>query len=202
LELLSDDGVDQPHDHVPSLIGRTPLVRLSRLEPVGVVLYAKLEAANPGSPVKDRAALAMIEDARERGVLRPGQTVDEATSVNTGISPALVCARLGHPLVVVIAENFSVERRRLMRFYGARVVLTPAHLRGSGSGAAACPRTGRRLDPRPAAPGADVRARVVRVLLGAAAHFSGASALRCTASTPTPSRIANQRPSCAARCTR
>jgi cysteine synthase A len=120
------------HDSVLSLIGRTPCVRLARLEPPGVALYAKLEAANPGGSVKDRAALAMIEDARSRGALRPGQTVVEATSGNTGIALAMVCARLGHPLVVVMAENFSVERRRLMRFYGARVVLTPAHLRGSG----------------------------------------------------------------------
>jgi cysteine synthase A len=120
------------HDHVLSLIGGTPTVRLSRLEPPGVEVYAKLEAANPGGSVKDRAALSMIEDARARGVLAEGQTVVEATSGNTGIALALVCARLGHPLVIVMAESFSIERRRLMRFYGARVVLTPAHLRGSG----------------------------------------------------------------------
>lgn len=129
------DPLRQPrrrHDHVLGLIGHTPVVRLARLEPPGVALYAKLEAANPGGSVKDRAALAMVEAARERGALQPGQTVVEATSGNTGIALAMVCARLGHPLVIVMAENFSVERRRLMRFYGARVVLTPAHLRGSG----------------------------------------------------------------------
>ena len=113
-------------------VGRTPVIRLQNLAPPGVQLYAKLEAANPTGSVKDRAALAIIEQAEASGVLRPGQTVVEATSGNTGISLAMVCARKGYPLVVVMAENFSVERRRLMRFLGARVVLTPAAEKGSG----------------------------------------------------------------------
>ena len=120
------------HDDILHTIGRTPVVRLSRLAPPHVELYAKLEAFNPMGSVKDRMALAVIDDAERRGVLRPGQTVVEATSGNTGIGLAMVCARRGHPLVIVMAENFSVERRRLMRFLGARVVLTPAALKGSG----------------------------------------------------------------------
>jgi cysteine synthase len=113
-------------------IGQTPVVRLQRLAPAGVNLYVKLEAANPMGSVKDRAALAIIEQAEASGELQPGQTVVEASSGNTGISLAMVCARKGYPLVVVMAENFSVERRRLMRFLGARVVLTPAAGKGSG----------------------------------------------------------------------
>ena len=120
------------HDHVLHTIGRTPVVRLATLAPPHVEVYAKLEAFNPMGSVKDRMALAVIEDAEARGVLHPGQTVVEATSGNTGIGLAMVCARKGHPLVIVMAENFSVERRRLMRFLGARVVLTPAALKGSG----------------------------------------------------------------------
>jgi hypothetical protein len=119
-------------DSVLDTVGRTPVVRLQRLAPEGVNLYVKLEAANPMGSVKDRAALAIIEQAEASGELRPGQTVVEATSGNTGISLAMVCARKGYPLVVVMAENFSVERRRLMRFLGARVVLTPAAEKGSG----------------------------------------------------------------------
>ncbi len=120
---------------VPTLldtIGRTPVVRLSHLAPAGATLYAKLESFNPGGSVKDRMALAMIEAAERSGALRPGQTVIEASSGNTGIALAMVCAAKGYPLVIVMAEQFSVERRRLMRFLGARVVLTPAHLKGSG----------------------------------------------------------------------
>ncbi len=113
-------------------IGRTPVVALSRLAPPQVSLFAKLEAFNPMGSVKDRMALAVIEDAEARGKLVAGQTVVEATSGNTGIGLAMVCARKGYPLVIVMAENFSVERRRLMRFLGARVVLTPAALKGSG----------------------------------------------------------------------
>lgn len=113
-------------------IGRTPVVALQRLSPPGVSLYAKLEARNPGGSVKDRMALAIIEDAERRGVLRPGMTVFEASSGNTGIALAMVCARKGYPLVVTMAENFSVERRRLMRWFGAKVVLTPAAEKGSG----------------------------------------------------------------------
>jgi cysteine synthase A len=120
------------HDHILQAIGRTPVVRLARVAPPHVELYAKVESFNPMGSVKDRMALAVIEDAEARGALLPGQTVVEATSGNTGIALAMVCARKGHPLVVVMAENFSVERRRLMRFLGAKVVLTPAALKGSG----------------------------------------------------------------------
>src|SRR5204863_2851191 len=108
------------------------VVRIRRMAPAGVRLYAKVEAFNPLGSVKDRLALGVIDDAERRGLLRPGQTVIEATSGNTGIGLAMVCAAKGYPLVVVMAENFSVERRRLMRFLGAKVVLTPAALRGTG----------------------------------------------------------------------
>jgi cysteine synthase len=113
-------------------IGRTPVVRLNRLAPPGVNVYVKLEAANPMGSVKDRMAKAMIEEAEATGALKPGQTVIEASSGNTGIALAMVCASKGYPLVVVMAEHFSVERRKLMRFLGARVVLTPASEKGSG----------------------------------------------------------------------
>ncbi|WP_370690346.1 cysteine synthase [Hydrogenophaga sp.] len=120
------------HDHILQTIGRTPAVRLTHMAPAHVAVYVKLEAFNPMGSVKDRMALAVIEDAEARGELRPGQTVVEATSGNTGIGLAMVCAQKGYPLVIVMAENFSIERRRLMRFMGARVVLTPAALKGSG----------------------------------------------------------------------
>jgi cysteine synthase A len=113
-------------------IGRTPVVRLNRLAPKGVEVYVKVEASNPLGSVKDRLALGVIEDAERRGELKPGQTVVEATSGNTGIGLAMVCAAKGYPLVVTMAENFSVERRKIMRFLGARVVLTPAGQRGTG----------------------------------------------------------------------
>jgi len=113
-------------------IGRTPVTRLNRLAPRHVNLYVKLEAFNPMGSVKDRLALGVIEHAEREGLLQPGQTVVEATSGNTGIGLAMVCAAKGYPLVVTMAENFSVERRRLMRFLGARVVLTPAAQKGSG----------------------------------------------------------------------
>ena len=113
-------------------VGRTPVVRIAKLAPPHVRLYVKLEAFNPMGSVKDRLALGVIEDAERRGALRPGQTVIEATSGNTGIGLAMVCARKGYPLVVTMAENFSVERRKLMRFLGAKVVLTPAALKGQG----------------------------------------------------------------------
>jgi cysteine synthase A len=119
-------------ERVRELVGRTPVVRVKKLAPEGVNLYVKLEAMNPMGSVKDRLALGVIEDAERRGVLKPGQTVVEATSGNTGIGLAMVCAEKGYPLVVTMAENFSVERRKLMRFLGARVVLTPAALKGSG----------------------------------------------------------------------
>jgi cysteine synthase A len=113
-------------------IGRTPVVRIAHLAPPHVNLYVKVEAFNPMGSIKDRLALGVIEDAERSGALRPGQTVIEATSGNTGIGLAMVCASKGYPLVVTMAENFSVERRRLIRFLGAKVVLTPAALKGTG----------------------------------------------------------------------
>jgi cysteine synthase len=120
------------YDNILGTVGRTPVVRIHRLAPAHVELYVKIEAFNPMGSVKDRLALGVIEDAEKSGALRPGQTVVEATSGNTGIGLAMVCAQRGYPLVVTMAENFSVERRRLMRFLGAKVVLTPAAMRGTG----------------------------------------------------------------------
>src|ERR1700674_1324996 len=113
-------------------IGNTPVVKIGKLAPAGVELFVKIEAFNPLSSVKDRLALGIIEDAERTGTLKPGQTVVEATSGNTGIALAMVCAQKGYPLVVTMAESFSVERRKLMRFLGAKVVLTPAAERGTG----------------------------------------------------------------------
>src|SRR5688572_16641881 len=113
-------------------IGNTPLVKLNRLAPRGVNVWVKVESFNPMGSVKGRLALAVIEDAERRGDLKPGQTVIEATSGNTGIGLAMVCAQKGYPLVVTMAENFSIERRKLMRFLGAKVVLTPASEKGTG----------------------------------------------------------------------
>jgi cysteine synthase A len=120
------------YDSILDTIGNTPLIRLSRIAPEGVNLYVKLESMNPMGSVKDRMANAVIERAEATGELRPGQTVIEATSGNTGIGLAMVCARKGYPLVVTMAESFSVERRKLLRFLGARVVLTPASEKGTG----------------------------------------------------------------------
>ncbi|MEM7083565.1 MAG: cysteine synthase A [Pseudomonadota bacterium] len=113
-------------------IGRTPVVRLNHMAPDHVDLYVKVESFNPMASVKDRLAIAIIKDAEARGVLTPGQTVVEATSGNTGIALAMVCAARGYPFVAVMAESFSVERRRIMRALGAKVILTPAAERGSG----------------------------------------------------------------------
>jgi cysteine synthase A len=113
-------------------VGNTPVVKVGKLAPAGIDLYVKIEAFNPLGSVKDRLALGIIEDAERRGVLKPGQTVVEATSGNTGIGLAMVCAQKGYPLVVTMAETFSQERRRLMRFLGAKVVLTPATAGGTG----------------------------------------------------------------------
>ncbi|KGQ19111.1 Cysteine synthase [Lysobacter dokdonensis DS-58] len=120
------------YDTILDTIGNTPLVRLGTLAPPGVNVFAKLESFNPLGSVKDRMARAVIEAAERDGTLQPGQTVVEATSGNTGIGLAMVCARKGYPLVVVMAENFSIERRKLLRFLGAKVVLTPAAEKGSG----------------------------------------------------------------------
>jgi len=119
-------------DSILDTIGRTPIVRLHRIAPPHVSLYVKVESFNPGGSVKDRLALAVILDAEKRGVLKPGQTVVEATSGNTGIALAMVCAARGYPFVAVMTETFSIERRKLMRAYGAKVILTPAAERGSG----------------------------------------------------------------------
>ena len=113
-------------------VGNTPVVRINKLGPAGINLFVKIEAFNPLGSVKDRLALGVIEDAEKSGRLKPGQTVVEATSGNTGIGLAMVCAQKGYPLVVTMAETFSVERRKLMRFLGAKVVLTPAAGRGFG----------------------------------------------------------------------
>src|SRR3954454_12196889 len=113
-------------------VGNTPVVRVNKLAPPDVNLYVKIEAFNPLGSVKDRLALGVIEDAERKGQLKPGQTVIEATSGNTGIGLAMVCAAKGYPLVVTMAESFSVERRKLMRFLGAKVVLTPAPAGGTG----------------------------------------------------------------------
>jgi cysteine synthase A len=113
-------------------VGNTPVVRINKLAPPGANLFVKIEAFNPLGSVKDRLALGVIEAAEQSGQLKPGQTVIEATSGNTGIGLAMVCAQRGYPLVVTMAETFSVERRKLMRFLGAKVVLTPAAQRGMG----------------------------------------------------------------------
>jgi cysteine synthase len=113
-------------------VGNTPVVKIGKLAPPDVNLYVKIEAFNPLGSVKDRLALGVIEDAERAGRLKPGQTVIEATSGNTGIGLAMVCAQKGYPLVITMAETFSVERRRLMRFLGAKVILTPAAERGMG----------------------------------------------------------------------
>ncbi|HYQ46328.1 MAG TPA: cysteine synthase A [Polyangiaceae bacterium] len=121
------------YEDISKTIGRTPVVRINKIAPAHVTMYVKLEAANPGGSVKDRLALGIIEDAERRGLLRAGQTVVEATSGNTGIALALVCAARGYPFVAVMPESFSVERRQIMRAYGAKVVLTPAAERASGA---------------------------------------------------------------------
>jgi cysteine synthase A len=120
------------YDSILETVGNTPVVRLNRMAPEGVNLFVKIEAFNPLGSVKDRLALGIIEAAERSGELKPGQTVIEATSGNTGIGLAMVCAAKGYPLVVVMADSFSVERRKLMRFLGAKVVLTPAALRATG----------------------------------------------------------------------
>jgi cysteine synthase A len=119
-------------DNILGTVGNTPVVRINRLAPAGINLYVKIEAFNPLGSVKDRLALGVIEAAERDGSLKPGQTVVEATSGNTGIGLAMVCAQKGYPLVVTMAESFSVERRKLMRFLGAKVVLTPAAERAGG----------------------------------------------------------------------
>ena len=120
------------YNSIVDTIGRTPVVRINRLAPQGLHMYVKVEAFNPMASVKDRLAWAIISDAERRGTLQPGQTVVEATSGNTGIALAMVCAARGYPFVATMSETFSVERRKLMRALGAQVVLTPAAERGQG----------------------------------------------------------------------
>ena len=120
------------YDSILDTIGRTPIVRLHRIAPSHVTLYAKVESFNPGGSVKDRLAIAIILDAEARGLLKPGDTVVEATSGNTGVALAMVCAARGYKFVATMSETFSIERRKLMRAYGAKVILTPAAERGSG----------------------------------------------------------------------
>jgi cysteine synthase A len=120
------------YDSILDTIGNTPVVKLNRIAPSHVTIYVKLEMFNPLSSVKDRLALAIIDDAERRGVIEPGQTVVEATSGNTGIALAMVCAARGYPFVATMAESFSIERRKIMRALGAKVILTPAAERGTG----------------------------------------------------------------------
>ncbi|NEL79321.1 MAG: cysteine synthase A, partial [Xanthomonas perforans] len=120
------------YDNILDTIGRTPVVKLNRLAPEHVTLYVKVESFNPGGSVKDRLALAIILDAEQRGLLKPGDTIVEATSGNTGVALAMVAAARGYKFVATMVETFSIERRKLMRAYGAKVILTPAAERGSG----------------------------------------------------------------------
>jgi cysteine synthase A len=120
------------YESIIDTVGNTPVVKLQRLAPAHTTMYVKVESFNPMASVKDRLALAVILDAERRGVLRPGQTVIEATSGNTGIALAMVCAARGYPFVATMAESFSIERRKIMRALGAKVLLTPASLRGTG----------------------------------------------------------------------
>jgi len=120
------------YDSILDTVGDTPVVRINNLAPHGVRLYVKVEAFNPAASIKDRLALNIIEAAERAGTLKPGQTVVEATSGNTGIGLAMVCAQKGYPLVVTMADSFSIERRRLMRMLGAKVVLTPRAQKGTG----------------------------------------------------------------------
>jgi cysteine synthase A len=120
------------YDNILQTIGNTPVVRLNRMGPEHVELYVKVESFNPMASVKDRLAIAIINDAEEKGILQPGQTVIEATSGNTGIALAMVCAAKGYQFVATMADSFSVERRKVMRGLGAKVILTPAAERGTG----------------------------------------------------------------------
>jgi cysteine synthase A len=120
------------YESILDTIGRTPVVRLNRIAPRHVQMYVKVESFNPGGSVKDRLALAIILDAEQQGTLKPGQTVIEATSGNTGVALAMICAARGYSFVAVMSDNYSVERRKLIRAYGGKVVLTPAAGRGSG----------------------------------------------------------------------
>ncbi len=132
MTIRTTDGHGHCFDSILDTVGNTPAIRINRIAPSNVEVYVKFEAFNPAGSVKDRLALNIIEAAEREGRLRPGQTVVEATSGNTGIGLAMVCAAKGYPLVVTMADSFSVERRKLMRFLGAKVVLTPRALKGLG----------------------------------------------------------------------
>jgi cysteine synthase A len=132
MTLRRTSGRGRLYESILETVGDTPVVRLNNLAPEGVTLYVKAEFFNPAASVKDRLALNIIETAERTGALKPGQTVVEATSGNTGIGLAMVCAQKGYPLVVTMADSFSVERRRLMRMFGAKVVLTPRAQKGTG----------------------------------------------------------------------
>jgi cysteine synthase A len=125
-------GQGRLYDSIVDTIGNTPCIRINHLAPKGVTVYVKAEFFNPAASVKDRLAISIIEEAERSGALKPGQTVVEATSGNTGIGLAMVCAAKGYPLVVTMADSFSIERRKLMRFLGAKVVLTPRAAKGYG----------------------------------------------------------------------
>lgn len=133
LKIRSTNGRGKLYQSVLDTVGDTPAVRINNLSPDDVTLYVKAEAFNPASSVKDRLALNIIEEAERTGALRPGQTVVEASSGNTGIGLAMVCAQKGYPLVVTMPDSFSVERRKLMRMFGAKVVLTPRAERAQGA---------------------------------------------------------------------
>lgn len=120
------------YNSILDTIGNTPVVKLNRLAPAGVDIYVKVESFNPAGSVKDRLALAIILDAEKKGLLKPGDTIVEATSGNTGVALAMVAAARGYKFVATMVETFSIERRKLMRAYGAKVILTPAAERGSG----------------------------------------------------------------------
>src|SRR5260370_17943074 len=130
--MLGGAAMGRKYQNIVETIGNTPVLRINRLAPQGVNLFVKIEAFNPLGSVKDRLALGVIEAAEKSGDLKPGQTVIEATSGNTGIGLAMVCAAKGYPLVVTMAEPFSVERRKLMRFLGAKGIVTPPPDRAGG----------------------------------------------------------------------
>lgn len=132
MDARSTGGQGRLYDSIIDTVGNTPCIRVNNLAPDHVRLYVKAEFFNPAASVKDRLAVSIIEEAERRGDLKPGQTVVEATSGNTGIGLAMVCAAKGYPLVVTMADSFSIERRRLMRFLGAKVVLTPREEKGFG----------------------------------------------------------------------
>ena len=130
--IRSTTGQKRLYDSVLETVGNTPCIRINNLAPHGVTIYVKAEFFNPAGSIKDRLALNIIETAESNGSLKPGQTVVEATSGNTGIGLAMVCAQKGYPLVIVMADSFSIERRKLMRMMGAKVVLTPRAAKGLG----------------------------------------------------------------------